>query len=121
MGNRTAGLPHDGGKPEVAAALDRARQELEAAGGAYPTNLAMQADLAWISTLIGDRLADSGRDSEALTAYVRALSARERLSKANPTAIRHLSQRFVCIARSTRSNNGPVDRPRPGRPTNGGW
>ena len=50
--------PMTAGDPWSIAALERARKLLEAAGEANPTNLILQADLAWIDTLIGDRLAD---------------------------------------------------------------
>ena len=67
---------------------------LEAAREANPTNQALQGDLAWVDTLLGNSLLSAGRRAEALQAYERALAARVRLSKASPTTTRHIEQQI---------------------------
>ena len=121
LGNWTTSLPDDGSNALVSTTLDRARKFLGAVSEANPTNLILQADLAWIDTLIGNRLKSAGRHAEAMEAYKRALAARERLSTANPTSTRHIGQRIGLHRMiGSGSMNRPGDRPMRGCLTNGG-
>jgi eukaryotic-like serine/threonine-protein kinase len=94
VGNSSLVLPEDRPNAVVTAVLERAFRRLGTVSEANPTNSILQADLAWIGTLLGRRQADAGRAAEALQDYGRALAARERLSKANPTLTRHVEQQI---------------------------
>ena len=73
---------------------ERVLKSLGTVAEANPTNSILQSDMAWIETLLGWQYLSAERDAEALAAFERACSARERLSKANPTSIRHIEQRL---------------------------
>ena len=70
------------------------RNVLTLVSEANPTNQVMRADLAWITTLLGNRLVSDGRNDEALATYERALAEREKLAKANPTTTRYVEQQI---------------------------
>jgi tetratricopeptide (TPR) repeat protein len=97
LGNWTTGLPDNGSDTMVTPTLERVRGLLERVREANPTNSVIEADLAWIDTLLGGHLASAGRNSEALAVYERALAARERLSKANPLVTRHIEQQINLV------------------------
>jgi tetratricopeptide (TPR) repeat protein len=77
---------------------------------ANPANQVLRGDLAWIATLLGNRLVSDGRNNEALATYERALAEREKLAKANPTTTRYVEQQ-IGISRMIASLHERAGRP----------